>query len=115
MKAIAISLLLSTAIISSTVIVSNLDKPYSPTRQEWLELSAFKTIKTLTDPWETRIHSSIWIKENTIFVTITEANGEEPLTASSRKEYVNIVEKALKSLVSDYDWSKNLNVHVQSI
>ena len=115
MKTLAVSLLLATVLVSSQDIVSNLDKPYSPSRQEWLELSAFKTIKVLTDPWETRIHSLIWIKQNTVFVTITEANGEKPISASSQSQYISLVESALESLIGDYEWAKNMKVHVQVI
>ena len=117
MKSIGISLLLASIIMSSQNLSSNLNKPYSPSRKEWLELTTFKTIKDLTDPWQTRVSSMIWVKEkeNTIFITLTEANGEDPLGSSSKSEYVTMVKNAIESLLKRFEWAKGMAVHVQFV
>ena len=94
-----------------------LDKPYSPTRKEWLQSSIFQHIKTRTDPWKQRISSIVWIKEkeNTVFITLTSANGQEPLPKESTQNYVEIIKKDVETLLKEHDWSKELQVFVQFI
>lgn len=92
-----------------------LDKSYSPTRKEWLEMSIFKTIKDRTDSWKQRISSVVWLKEeeNTIFITLTSANQQEEMKAKAQKEYVEIIQNDVESFIKKYDWAKKLKVHVQ--
>jgi hypothetical protein len=68
----------------------DLDKPYTPTRKEWLEMTVFKTIKVRTDPWKQRISSIVWVKEeeNTIYITLTSANGQDEIEKRAQNEYI---------------------------
>lgn len=117
MKSFAVSLFLAAIVVSSQNLSSNLNKRYSPSRKEWLELTTFKTIKDLTDPWQTRISSVIAVveKENTLFITLTEANGEDPLSSSSKSEYVSMVKKVIESLLNSFEWARGMTVHVQFV
>ena len=94
---------------------ADLDKPYSPTRKEQLEISIFWTIKIRTDVWRQRIGFLVWVreKENTIFITLTSANGEEPLRKKSEQIYVEIIKNDVEALLREYEWAKNLKVFVQ--
>ena len=117
MKSFGLSLLLAAILVSSQNLSTNLNKAYSPSRKEWLELTTFKTIKGLTDPWQTRVSSIIWVeeKENTVFITLTEANGEDPLSSSSKSDYVTMVKNAIESLLKSFEWAKGMTVHVQFV
>ena len=92
-----------------------LDKPYSPTRKEWLEISIFNNIKIRTDSWNRRISSLVWVKEkeNTIFITLTLANGEDELSEQARSEYVSRIKNDVMGFIERYDWAKDLKVYVQ--
>ena len=102
-------------LFSLSTYAGDLDKPYSPTRKEWLEISIFKVIKDRTDPWRTRIGILVWVveKENTVFITLTSANGEEPLTKEAENIYVETVKSDVESFLKGYGWSKNLKVFMQ--
>jgi hypothetical protein len=102
-------------VASLPVYSGELDKPYSPTRKEWLEISISKLIKDRTDAWKQRVSSMIWIKEeeNTIFITITSENGQEEIKTRAQKEYIDIIKKDVETFIKKYDWSKKLKVHVQ--
>jgi hypothetical protein len=93
----------------------DLSGPYTPSRQEWLELSVFKEIKGRTDTWEQRIGFAVAIveKENTVFVTLTPANGEGEISPAAATAYVETVKDALASLLGRYEWARGLKVHVQ--
>ncbi len=93
----------------------DLSRPYMPSRQEWLELSAFKVIKDSTDMWQGRIGFSVRVveTERTVFVTLTSANGEEAITSSAMANYTETVASAVKSLLGRYEWAQGLKVHVQ--
>lgn len=100
---------------ASTTYAGNLDKPYSPTRKEWLEMSLFKLIKIRTDPWQQRIGFLVWVveKENTVFITLTSTNRQEELIKEKEDTYVEIVKRDVESFLKEYEWSKNLKVFVQ--
>jgi hypothetical protein len=108
-------LILIILFISLPSYSGELDKPYSPTRKEWLEISIFKAIKDRTDPWKQHISSVVWLKEeeNTIFITLTSANQQEEMKAKAQKEYVEIIQNDVESFIKKYDWAKKLKVHVQ--
>lgn len=97
------------------VYSGELDMSYSPTRKEWLEISIFKLIKDRTDSWKQRVSSMVWVRkeENTIFITITSANGQEEIEKRAQNEYVDIIKKAVESFIEEYNWAKKLKVHVQ--
>jgi hypothetical protein len=100
--------------ISITASAGELDKPYSPTRKEWLEISIFKLIKVKTDAWKQRIGFLVWVKEeeNTVYITLTSANGEEPLSPDSENTYVKTIKGDVQSFLQQYGWAKNLKVFV---
>lgn len=112
-----ILILMSLAIFLTSLPVysGELDKPYSPTKKEWLEMSIFKAIKVRTDPWKQRISSIIWVKEseNTIFITLTSANGQDEIKKKSQDGYVGTIKKDIESLIKKYNWASKLKVHVQ--
>ena len=60
---------------------------------------------------------ALWVveKENTVFITLTSANGEEPLTKEKENTYVEVVKSDVESFLREYEWSKNLKVFVQFI
>ena len=103
--------------LSFPLYAGELDKSYSPTRKEWLEMSIFQIIKIRTDVWERRISSLIWAKEeeNTIFITMTAANGEGEISRDARKEYIRIIKNDVEGFIKKYDWAKSLKVYVQFI
>ena len=96
---------------------SELDKPYSPTRKEWLEISIFKVIKDNIDAWDRRLSSIVWVKEKeqTIFITLTLANGEEIINKNSEKIYIERIKNAVEDLIREYDWANSMSVFVQFI
>jgi len=102
-------------IFSASSHAGDLDKPYSPTRKEWLEMSIFKLIKIRTDPWQQRIGFLVWVveKENTAFITLTSANGQGDLTKEQQDTYVKNVRGDIESFLEEYKWSINLKVFVQ--
>jgi hypothetical protein len=102
-------------LFSMSTFAGNLDKPYSSTRKEWLEISIFKVIKDRTDPWRERIGFLVWVREeeNTVFITLTSANGQEPLTKETENKYLNIVKGDVEEFIRNYSWSKSLKVFVQ--
>ena len=123
MKLLSVSLgvifiaILSILVFSISTFADELDKPYSPTRKEWLEISIFKVIKDRTDSWRTRIGFLVWVveKENTVFVTLTSANWEEPLNKAAKDKYVEIVKTDIERFLKKYDWSRGLRVFVQFV
>jgi hypothetical protein len=118
MKKFIFILLIWVIFVASLPVYSGeLDKPYSPTRKEWLEVSIFKLIKDRTDAWKQRVSSVVWVKEkeNTIFITITSANDQEEIKTYAQKEYVDVIKKDVENFIKKYDWSKKLKVHVQFV
>ena len=116
MNKVIFVLLITTIFFTSLPVYSGeLDKLYSPTKKEWLEISIFKSIKVRTDPWKQRISSIVWVKEaeNTIFITLTSANGQDEIKKKSQDEYVGIIKKDIESLIKEYDWASKLKVRVQ--
>jgi hypothetical protein len=116
-KFIFILLIWAIFVASLPVYSGELDKAYSPTRKEWLEISISKLIKDRTDAWKQRVSSMIWVKEqeNTIFITITSANGQEELKPNAQNEYVDVIKKDVESFIKEYGWAKGLKVHVRFI
>lgn len=104
-------------LFSLATYADDLDKPYSPTRKEWLEISMFKLIKIRTDSWQQRIGFLVWVveKENTVFITLTSASRQMPLEKEQEKYFVEIVKSDIEYFLKKYEWSKNLKVHIQFI
>jgi hypothetical protein len=92
-----------------------LDKPYNPSRKEWLELSLFKLIKERSDHWRHRVYFILWVKEKDggIWITIAEANGEELISDKHRKYYVEMIKIAVEEFIKRYEWANHLSVFVQ--
>jgi hypothetical protein len=111
---IGIVFLFTTSIVTP-LMAGDLDKPYNPSRKEWLELSIFKLIKDRTDFWKLRIGSTTWVKESedTIFVTISAANGEGVPTEKIISDYIAVIRKDIEELIKAYEWSKDLKIIVQ--
>jgi hypothetical protein len=102
MKRIKIALVL--LFLFSSIVpgyTGDLDKPYSPTRKEWVEISTFRAVKNATDAWQHRISSVIWVKEkeSTIFITLTSANGQAKLSQKAIDKYVSMVKNAIETLI----------------
>jgi hypothetical protein len=53
------------------------------------------------------------LHENTVFITLGSANGQEPITKEAEDKYVEIVKSDIEAYLKNYDWSKNLKVFVQ--
>jgi len=117
MKSIKLIIFVMLIFTSLPVYSGELDKPYSPTREEWLELSITKVVKDRTDLWKQRIGSVIWVKEeeNTVFITLSSANGQEELKVDAQQKYVDIIKNDVENFNSKYNWAKKLKVHVQFI
>ncbi len=100
-----------------TVYSGVLDKPYTPTRQEWLELSITKIIKDRTDVWERRISSMVWAREDdegkAIYITISSSNGQDEPSSRVKQDYIDIVEGDVEGFIKRYQWAKDFEVSVQ--
>ena len=109
------SVILILGFVTSHVQAGNLDTPYSPTKKEWLELSIFKLIKDRTDPWKQRIGTMVWFveKDDTIYITLTSSNGQDPLSKRAEQEYVEAIKSDVENFLKKYEWSKNLKTFVQ--
>jgi hypothetical protein len=101
-------------IVAAFSYAGDLDKPYSPTRAEWLHLSIFKLIKLQTDGWQYRIAFKITISEekNTVDIALSSPIDQGVLSQVAETWYVNTVKKSVEALLKEYDWSKNLKVYV---
>ena len=111
---IAVFILLLTSVASYS---EDLNKPYNPTRKEWLEISIFRAIKTQTDPWKRRIGFITWVKEeeNTGYITLTQANGQDPIDQGIVNRYLESVTHTIEGILEKYDWSKDIKIHLQFI
>lgn len=115
MKKFMLTLLIGTIFFMTTPVYSGeLDKAYSPTRKEWLEMTIFKTIKVRTDPWKQRISSIVWVKEeeNAIYITLTSANGQDEIEKKAQNDYIETIKKDIETVIKEYDWARKLKVHV---
>jgi hypothetical protein len=103
--------------IPLTVYSGVLDKPYTPTRQEWLELSITKIIKDRTDVWKLRISSMVWAREDdegkAIYITISSSNGQDEPSSRVKQDYIDIVEGDVEGFIKRYQWAKDFEVSVQ--
>ncbi len=108
-------ILLFCALFALPLGAGELDKPYSPSRKEWLELSLFKVIKDRTDLWKTRIGFVVWVKEEEgkIFITVSSANGEKPPGEEAIRGYLKVIRADVVDFIREYEWSRDLEVHVQ--
>lgn len=106
---------LLTLLLSVTAFAEGLNESYTPSRKEWLEITIFKAIKDKTDPWKQRIGFMVWVgeKENTVFVTVTQSNGQDEMTEKSEKNYVDTIKKEIEQVIQRYEWSKGLKILVQ--
>lgn len=102
-------------LLSFSAFAEGLNEPYTPTRKEWLEISIFNAIKDRTDPWKQGIGFIVWVveKENTVFVTLTQANGQDEMKEESEKNYVDTIKKDIEQVLQRYEWSKDLKIFVQ--
>jgi hypothetical protein len=111
---ILIAVLLS---IPLSVYSGELDKPYTPTRQEWLELSITKIIKDRTDVWELRISSMVWAREvdkgEAIYITMSASNGQDEPKTRVKQNYIDIIEQDVEIFLERYQWAKDFEVYVQ--
>jgi hypothetical protein len=98
-----------------TTYAANLERSYSPTRREWLEISIFKVIKERTDSWQQRTGFLVWVveKENTVFITLSSANGQEETSKEAKERYIEAVRGDVELFIKKYEWSKSLKVFVQ--
>ena len=85
-------------LLSTHVYAGDLDKPYSPTRAEWLHLSIFKLIKLQTDAWEQQIAFEITISEeyNTVDIALSSSIGQGGLSQVAETWHVKTVKEVLR-------------------
>ncbi len=120
MKNIILALLVVALLFVPLAVYSGeLDKPYTPTRKEWLELSIFKSIKVSTDAWRLRIKSSISAREEdgevTINITMTASNGQDEPRPEVKQDYIDFIEQVVEGFLERYQWAKDFKVFVQFI
>lgn len=109
MKFILIMCLL---MLSTELIASDLDKPYTPTRGEWLRMSIDKQIKDCTGGWKLHIWSYVIIKDKTITVALNEVNGETPPSKQVKDGYVKYVTRSIEYLLKRYPWVSTYKLSV---
>lgn len=97
-----------------TTFAQSLSEPYQITGAQWLEIDMERHIKSVTDMWALRLAVRVTVipEKNTIMVVLTEANGQEPVGDSVKKNYVADIENILKSYLAEYPWAKNIYVKV---
>ncbi|MHA2408190.1 MAG: hypothetical protein ACXACA_07455 [Candidatus Ranarchaeia archaeon] len=88
-----------------------------PTKEEWLEVYVTHKIKQFTDLYAQRIAVRVAIvsKAKETVITLTSANEQEEMSRAAKKIYVDEVEKIVKSILKEYDWTKNYKLTVQYI
>jgi len=88
-----------------------------PTKEEWLEVYITHKIKQFTDLYAQRIAVRVAIvsKAKEIVITLTSANEQEEMSQTAKKIYADEVEKIVKSILKEYDWTKNHKLTVQYI
>ena len=95
-----------------------------PTQEEWLEVYTAHHIHQLIDLWEQRISVRVVVASKSngkpltpreIVVTLTEANGQEPLSQAEKDEYVRRVRELAESLLKDYRVVRAFKVTVQFV
>ena len=86
-----------------------------PTKEEWLEVYITHKIKQFTDLYAQRIAVRVAIvsKAKKTIITLTSANEQEEMSQTAKKIYVDEVEKIVKSILKEYDWTKNHKLTVQ--
>jgi len=88
-----------------------------PTKEEWLEVYITHKIKQFTDLYAQRIAVRVAIvsKAKEIVITLTSANEQEEMSQTAKKIYADEVEKIVKPILKEYDWTKNHKLTVQYI
>ncbi len=97
----------------------DLTLPYDISRKEWLEYEAFKNIKIETDAWATRIAFRVALLNeegvNKLIVTLTTANGENPISYSAKNNYIEFVTKIVQRIIEKYEWAEGVIILVQFV
>lgn len=88
-----------------------------PTKEEWLEVWITHEIKDVTDLWRQRIAVLVLIsqEEQVIVVGLSSATGQEEISQSAKKEYVQRAESIVKGILEEYDWAKDYQLTVHYI
>ena len=88
-----------------------------PTKEEWLEVYITHKIKQFTDLYAQRIAVRVAIvsKAKETVITLTSANEQEEMSQTAKNIYADEVEKIVKSILKEYDWTKNHKLTVQYI
>ncbi|HAN20129.1 MAG TPA: hypothetical protein DCP51_00375 [Clostridiales bacterium] len=104
-------------LIGQISYAEDLNKPYIPTRAEWLEYCIHKDIVKTTQVWELRYCDIIKIdeKNNDVIVGISLPNKAETLNKEQQEWTIKIIKNIVKSTLDQFDWAINLKVHVHFI
>jgi len=88
-----------------------------PTKEEWLEVYITHKIKQCTDLYAQRIAVRVAIvsKAKVIVITLTSANEQKETSQTAEKIYADEVERIVKPILKEYDWTKNHKLTVQYI
>ena len=106
------------ALVEQNVALNNkISTNEHPTKEEWLEVYITHKIKQFTDLYAQRIAVRVAIvsKAKEIVITLTSANEQEEMSQTAKKIYADEVEKIVKSILKEYDWTKNHKLTVQYI
>jgi len=92
-------------------------KDKHPTREEWLEVYLTQKIKNTTELWKQRVAVIVVIdpKEKTIVTSLTSSNGQDEISETAKREYVEQVEVIINSILEDCDLAKIYKLVVQYI
>ena len=96
-----------------------------PTQDEWLEVYAAYKVHDLTDMWQKRVFVRVAIvckgadsknlATKEIVITLTLANGEDPVSQDAKNTYMKAAESAAKAILEDYGLNEKYNLTVQFV
>ena len=96
-----------------------------PTQDEWLKVYTSHNIHKMTDLWRQRVAVNVDILSQDadgkplvpkeMIITMTSANGQEPITGIGKYQYTQTAESMAKSILDDYGVAKEYKLTVQFI
>jgi len=109
-----IMLLISCVLLTGDLYAGDLDKPYTPTRREWLVESISSELNYRTGFWAKRYAFTILIHDDEDLVSIgfTVANSEESLNNEQQAYLIQLVKGIVRGVLDQYEWAKEMKVFV---